>query len=274
MVTRHRDNTRREKVYTDGTVRYDVRRRALFAAPSSHRDALREPAWRSAMADEFSALCQTRTWVLVPRPPGVNIVGSKWVFKTKHKPDGSIEKHKARLVARGFTQQHGLDYGETFSPVVKPATVRLVLSLAVSRGWVLRQVDVSNAFLHGYLQEDVYMQQPPGFEDARFPSHVCKVQCALYGLKQSPRAWYARLSSRLYQLGFTSYKVDTSLFVFSQGPVHIYMLVYVDDIIIASSSSAAVETSLFKPSPTLFPSRILVLLSTSLVLKRLAILGA
>ncbi|XP_071683602.1 uncharacterized protein [Lolium perenne] len=241
MVTRHRDHTRREKAYTDGTVRYDVRRRALFAAPTSHRDALREPAWRSAMADEFSALCQTRTWVLVPRPPGVNIVGSKWVFKTKHKPDGSIEKHKARLVAHGFTQQHGLDYGETFSPVVKPATVRLVLSLAVSRGWVLRQVDVSNAFLHGYLQEDVYMQQPPGFEDARFPSHVYKLQRALYGLKQSPRAWYARLSSRLHQLGFISSKADTSLFVFSQGSVHLYMLAYVDDIVIASSSSAAVD---------------------------------
>ncbi|KAK1626918.1 hypothetical protein QYE76_001233 [Lolium multiflorum] len=121
------------------------------------------------------------------------------------------------------------------------ATVRLVLSLVVSRGWVLCQVDVSNAFLHGYLQEDVYMQQPPGFEDARFPSHVCKLQRALYGLKQSPRAWYARLSSRLYQLGFTSSKADTSLFVFSQAPVYIRMLMYVDDIVIASSSSAAVD---------------------------------
>ncbi|KAK1603217.1 hypothetical protein QYE76_018220 [Lolium multiflorum] len=128
------------------------------------------------------------TWKLVPRPPGVNIVGSKWVFKTKQHPDGSIDKYKARLVARGFTQQHGIDYGDTFSPVVKPATVRLVLSLAVSRGWMLRQVDVSNAFLHGYLSEDVYMQQPPGFEDARYPSYVCKLQRALYGLKQSPRA--------------------------------------------------------------------------------------
>ena len=191
MVTRLRDNTRRERTFTDGTVRYDERRHAFFAAPSSHRDALREPAWRSAMADEFSALCQTGTWKLVPRPPGVNIVGSKWVFKTKLKPDGSVDKHKECLVAHGFTQQHDIDYGDTFSPVVKPATVRLVLSLAVSRGWTLRQVDVSNAFLHGFMSEDVYMQQPSGFEDARYPTHVCKLQRALYGLKQSPHAWYA-----------------------------------------------------------------------------------
>ncbi|KAK1620353.1 hypothetical protein QYE76_025870 [Lolium multiflorum] len=155
MVTRTRDNTRREKKYTDGTVRYDPGRRAFFAAPVSHRDALRETAWRAAMADEVAALHHTRTWVLVPRPPGVNVVGCKWIFKTKHRPDGSIDKHKARLVARGFTQRHGIDYGDTFSPVVKPATVRLVLSLAVSRGWSL---DVSNAFLHGFLSEDVYMQ--------------------------------------------------------------------------------------------------------------------
>ncbi|KAK1664324.1 hypothetical protein QYE76_052483 [Lolium multiflorum] len=145
MVTRHQDNTRKEKVYTDGTVRYDPRRRAFFAASHSHRDALQEPAWHAAMREEFAALCQNQTWVLVPRPPGVNIVGSKWIFKTKHRPDGTIDKHKARLVAHGFTQQQGIDYGDTFSPVVKPATVRLVLSLAVSSGWALRQIDVSNA---------------------------------------------------------------------------------------------------------------------------------
>ena len=197
MVTRHRDHTRKEKSYTDGTVRYDSRRRAFFAAPVSHRDALGEPAWRAAMSEEFAALRHTNTWVLVPRPPGVNIVSCKWIFKTKHCPDGSVDKHKARLVARGFTQQHRIDYGDTFSPVVKPATVRLVLSLAVSRGWSLRQIDVSNAFLHGFLAEDVYMQQPPGFEDATYPSHVCKLQRSIYGLKQSPRAWYARLSQRL-----------------------------------------------------------------------------
>ena len=241
MTTRTRDGTRRAKSVTDGTVRYDPRRRAFFAAPTSHREALRESAWRAAMSDEFSALRETNTWTLVPRPPGVNLVSCKWIFKTKHRPDGSIDKHKARLVARGFTQQHGIDYGDTFSPVVKPATVRLVLSLAVSRGWTLRQVDVSNAFLHGFLTEEVYMQQPPGFEDPQFPTHVCKLQRALYGLKQSPRAWYARLSARLLELGFTSSKADTSLFIFSHGAVQIYMLVYVDDIVIAGSTPAAVD---------------------------------
>jgi histone deacetylase 1/2 len=241
MVTRQRDNTRRDKTYTDGTVRYDPRRQAFFAAPTSHREALYKPEWFAAMAAEFDALTQTKTWSLVPRPPGINIVGSKWIFKTKHRPDGSVDKHKACLVARCFTQQHGIDYGDTFSPVVKPATVRLVLSLAVSRGWSLRQVDVSNAFLHGFLSEDVYMQQPPGFEDARYPSHVCKLQRSIYGLKQSPRAWYARLSERLHQLGFVSSKADTSLFIFSQGEVCIYMLVYVDDIVIAGSTLEVVD---------------------------------
>jgi hypothetical protein len=185
------------------------------------------------MADDFSALRKTGTWILVPRPHGVNIVGSKWIFKTKHRPDGSIDKHKARLVARGFTQQHGIDYGDTFSPLVKPATVRLILSFAVSRGWTLRQIDVCNAFLHGFLAETVYMQQPPGFEDVQYPYHVCKLQRSIYGLKQSPCAWYARLSHRLYRLGFTSSKVDTSLFIYSHHGVQIFMLVYVDDIVIA-----------------------------------------
>ncbi|XBI69290.1 hypothetical protein VPH35_048377 [Triticum aestivum] len=179
MVTHHRDHTRKEKSYTNGTVRYDSRRRAFFAAPVSHRDALGEPAWRAAMSEEFAALRHTNTWVLVPRPPGGNIVSYKWIFKTKHRPDGSVDKHKARLVARGFTQHHVIDYGDTFSPVVKPAIVRLVLSIVVSRGWSLRQIDVSNAFLHGFLAEDVYMQHPPGFEGCHV-SLSCLQTSAVY----------------------------------------------------------------------------------------------
>ncbi|CAM8886571.1 unnamed protein product [Rhodiola kirilowii] len=204
------------------------------------------------MEDEYNALCRTHTWRLVPRPPTANIIGYKWVFKTKHNPDGSIAKRKARLVARGFTQRFGIDYKDTFSPVIKPATVRIVLSIAISCGWNLRQIDVDNAFLHGNLTQTVYMQQPPGFEDPRFPSHVCKLQKALYGLKQSPRAWYAKLSTRLHQLGFKPSRADTSLFILCRPQLTIYMLVYVDDIIITGSCPDSIN-GLIKSLSSSFP---------------------
>jgi hypothetical protein len=138
------------------------------------------------MEDEHAALLRNNTWTLVPPPSGRNIIGSRWVFKLKHKADGSIDKYKARLVAQGFTQRYGLDYLDTYSPVVKHATVRLVLALAVARNWCVRQLDISNAFLHGVLEETAYMRQPPGFEDSAHPDYVCKLHKSIYGLKQSP----------------------------------------------------------------------------------------
>lgn len=134
------------------------------------------------------------TWNLVPYHSGMNLLPNKWVFKIKRRANGSIERHKARLVANGFHQKPWINYKETFTIVVKHITIRLVLSLAVSKIWLVRQLDVQNAFLHGYLNEDVYMRQPPGFIDKQYPNHVCKLQRSLYGLKQAPRAWFQRFS--------------------------------------------------------------------------------
>jgi hypothetical protein len=142
-------------------------------------------------------------------------------------------------VVKGFKQWYGLDYDDNFGPVVKPATIRLLLSLVVTNGWHLCQLDVQNAFLHGVLEEEVYMCQPPGFVDPSQPQHLCRMIKALYGLKQAPRAWYARLGAALRALGFTPSTADTSLFMLRRPEVTMYLLVYVDNIILVSSSSTA-----------------------------------
>jgi len=123
--------------------------------PSNYRSALADPNWRATMADELQALIDNGTWRLVPRPPGANVVTGKWIFKHKYHSDGSLARHKARWVVRGFSQQHGIDYDETFSPVVKPGTIRTVLSIAASHHWPIHQLDVKNAFLHGHLDESL-----------------------------------------------------------------------------------------------------------------------
>ena len=140
------------------------------------------------MDDEYSALMDNKTWRLVPPVKGRNVIECKWVYKIKRKSDGTIDRYKARLVAKGFKQRYGVDYEDTFSFVVKAATIRLILSIAISRNWCMRQLDVKNAFLHGVLEEEVFMRQPPGYESSVSPRHVCKLDKALYGLKQAPRA--------------------------------------------------------------------------------------
>ncbi|KAJ0536907.1 putative RNA-directed DNA polymerase [Helianthus annuus] len=135
--------------------------------PKGFKSASKHPHWMVAMQDELKALHRNQTWTLVPRPSSTNIVGSKWVFRTKYHSDGSLNRHKARLVAQGFTQIPGLDFNHTFSPMVKASTIRIVLSLAVIHDWSLHQLDVNNAFLNGNLYETVYMEQPPGFVDPK-----------------------------------------------------------------------------------------------------------
>ena len=206
--------------------------------PTNYRSALADPNWRTAMVDEYRALIDNGTWRLVPRPPRANVVSGKWIFKHKYHSDGSLASHKARWVVRGFSQQHGLDYDETFSPVVKPATIRVILSLAVSRSWSIHQLDVKNAFLHGHLEETVYCQQPTGFVDPTAPDHVCLLQKSLYGLKQAPRAWYQRFANYIRTLGFVASVTNTSLFVYKEGGHIAYLLLYVDDIVLTASSTA------------------------------------
>ena len=155
----------------------------LSPVPKTFRSGLADPNWRAAMEEEFAALLQNNTWDLVPRPPQANVVTGKWLFKHKFNADGPLERYKTCWVLCGFSQRPGIDFGETFSPVVKPATVRTVLSLALSQHWPIHQLDVKNAFLHGTLTETVYCAQPSGFEDSTHPNFVCRLNKSLYGMK-------------------------------------------------------------------------------------------
>jgi hypothetical protein len=175
---------------------------------------------------------------LVPRPLGVNIITGKWVYRHKFLLDGTLDRYKARWVLRGFTQRPGIDCDETFSPVVKPATVRVVLTLALSRSWPMHQLDVKNAFLHGQLTETVYCAQPSGFLDSSRPDYVCCLNRSLYGLKQAPRAWRTRFASFLTSIGFVEAKSDASLFTYHRGSEVAYLLLYVDDIVLTASSQS------------------------------------
>jgi histone deacetylase 1/2 len=209
---------------------------SIPSEPSSFTQAIKNPQWKNAMADEFNALLTNRTWSLVPYHKGMNVVNCMWVYKIKQKSDGTIERYKARLVAKGYTQQIGIDYNDTFSPVVRHATIRLVLVHSLLQGWSIRQLDIKNAFLHGSLREEVYMAQPPGFKDSRFPNHVCKLHKAIYGLKQAPRAWFSRFSNFLLKHHFSSSTNDPSMFIYRSSYGSMILLLYVDDIILTGSS--------------------------------------
>jgi hypothetical protein len=209
--------------------------------PTSFTTASKHPQWCDAMHEEFQALQKQGTWSLVPPPSTKNIVGCKWVYKLKYNSDGTIARYKARLVAKGFHQHYGIDFDETFSPVVKPPTIRLVLSLAVSLNWPLRQLDVKNAFLHETLKEEVYMTQPQGYVNPNQPNHVCKLLKSIYGLKQAPRAWFESFTSQLLQLGFIASTADSSLFIYKHHQVVAYLLLYVDDIVLTSNTPSYLD---------------------------------
>jgi hypothetical protein len=184
--TRLQHGIRKPKVYTDETIRYGLL--TSSGEPNHLDETLGDSRWKSAMDQEYNALLKNNTWYLVPRKQGMNIIDCKCVYKIKKRADGSIDRYKSRLVAKGFKQRYGIDYEDTFSPIVKAATIHLILSVAVSKGWNLRQLDVQNMFLNGVLEEKVYMRQSPGYENKDTPNSVCKLDKVIYGLKQAPRA--------------------------------------------------------------------------------------
>ena len=179
--------------------------------PSTFHEALKSFHWKEAMNEEMRGLLQNATWEIVDLPKGKIPVSCRWVFTLKCKADGSIDRHKARLVARGYTQTYGIDYQETFAPVAKLNTIRILISLAINFDWPLQQYDIKNAFLNGDLKEDIYMTIPPGYGDSTTKGKVCKLQEALYGLKQSPRAWFGRFTQTMKTLGYKQYNGEHTL---------------------------------------------------------------
>ncbi|KAL4303890.1 hypothetical protein GQ457_10G000190 [Hibiscus cannabinus] len=209
--------------------------------PANFEEAKGCPEWESAMDEEIEALNKNQTWELVPKPENCKPVTCKWVYRLKRKSDGTVDRCKARLVARGFSQSYGLDYEETYSPVAKMVTLRTIFSLVAMRGWKSWQLDVKNAFLYGELDREVFMEQPAGYVSDQYPYHVCHLKKALYGLKQAPRAWYGKVAQFLIFCGFKVSDADSSLFIKLESNICMLVLLYVDDMIITGNNDAEIS---------------------------------
>ena len=181
------------------------------------------------MEREMESLKKHNVWELVNLSPGKKAIGSKWVFKVKTNADGSIERYKARLVAQGYNQKFGADYDETFCPVVRQESFRLLIAKSVQQGLEMHHVDVNTAFLNGTLEEEVYLRQPKGFVKEGEQNLVCKLKKSLYGLKQSPRCWNMTLDAHLKSMGFTQSIADPCIYTSSAGGEVFHIGVYVDD---------------------------------------------
>ncbi|GJV15879.1 putative ribonuclease H-like domain-containing protein [Tanacetum coccineum] len=200
--------------------------------------ALKDPSWIEAMQEELLQFKLQEVWTLVDLPNGKRAIGTKWVFRNKKDERGIVIKNKARLVAQGYTQEEGIDYDEVFAPVARIEAIRLFLAYASFKDFVVYQMDVKSAFLYGKIEEEVYVCQPPGFEDPDFPDRVYKVEKALYGLHQAPRAWYETLSTYLLDNGFQRGKIDKTLFIRRDKGDILLVQVYVDDIIFGSTKKS------------------------------------
>nr|KAJ0188935.1 hypothetical protein LSAT_V11C900504880 [Lactuca sativa] len=202
--------------------------------PDKVHTALQDADWIKAMQEELNEFERHKVWTLVPRPSGKTITGTRWVYRNKVDKDGIITRNKARLVAQGFTQIESIDYGETFAPVARIEAIRLFLAYASYMNFIVYQMDVKTAFLHGVLEEEVFLNHPPGFVDKDHPDYVYRLDKAVYGLKQAPRAWYETLTSYLLENGYRRGAIDNTLFIKNKGSDMVLVQIYVDDIIFGS----------------------------------------
>ncbi|GJP82644.1 hypothetical protein CLOP_g12891 [Closterium sp. NIES-67] len=217
---------------------------APILEPKTREEALNGPngeKWKASEDEEFGSLIENETWDLCDLPPGKKAITSKMIYRHKYGPEGELTRYKSRLVARGFQQTKGKDYDEVFAPVGKGTTLRVLLAIAALLGWKIRQMDIVTAFLNGIILEEVYMKQPEGLDDGS--GRVCRLKKAIYGLKQAPRAWYHKLEEALLAGGFKKSECDPSLFLLQEKDEILMLLVYVDDILLFSASTALLDSA-------------------------------
>ncbi|RVW38412.1 Retrovirus-related Pol polyprotein from transposon TNT 1-94 [Vitis vinifera] len=225
--------------FSEGDVEHNLVLFTSTADPTTFEEAVQSSKWRVAMDLEIEAIERNGTWEQTDLPEGVKKIGVKWVFKTKLNENGKVDKCKARLVAKGYAQQHGIDYTEVFAPVARWDTIRMVIALAARNGWSVYQLDVKSAFLHGELNEAVFIEQPQGYEKKNEEHKVYKLKKALYGLKQAPRAWYSRIEAYFIKEGFERCSCDHTLFIKTgDGGKILIVSLYVDDLIFTGNDES------------------------------------
>ena len=213
--------------------------------PANYKEAMASPEaakWKEAMKSEIQSMYDNQVWNLVDTTLGLKIVGCKWIFKKKTDMDGKVHTYKARLVAKGYTQTQGIDYEETFSPVAKIKSIRIMLAIAAFYDYEIWQMDVKTAFLNGKLTEDVFMAQPEGFENAKYPKRVCKLQKAIYGLKQASRSWNLCFHEKVTQFGFSRSEDESCIYIKVSGSIVVFLVLYVDDILLIGNDIPTLQS--------------------------------
>ena len=209
--------------------------------PACFEEVVKKKEWVEAMTEEYHSIMKNDVWSIVPRPKDKAVVSSKWLYKIKHALDGSIEKYKAKFVARSFSRKEGINYEETFAPIARYTSIRALMAFAAKMKWKLHQMDVKTTFLNGIIEEEVYIDQQQGFEVEDPSTHACRLKKSLYGLKQAPRAWYGRIDGFLTSLGFSKSLADSNLYYKVMDDEPVILLLYVDDLFLAGNDNRIFE---------------------------------